>query len=220
MKYSLIVGLSAAFALSATASQAAIIGVNDPGASSAGTMAEILPTAPMAVNNGSQFNTGMQGFDERQNVVLASAVSVDNNGEIANGGVVAAGTRVDSHMIFLNKQNGVSGRLSHEDVVWSFSGEILGVISGTNGADEAASNAALGAVGTTYPGAFSNRGLENNDSYSVFGNELTVSMFVTQPGDWIRVITASPIPVPGALPLMLAGLAGLGGLSRRRREAK
>ncbi len=38
--------------------------------------------------------------------------------------------------------------------------------------------------------------MEGGDSYSVAGNQITVNMIVSQPGDWIRVVTAVPtIPV-------------------------
>ena len=78
--------------------------------------------------------------------------------------------------------------------------------------------ALLGAAGTAYPGGpFGARGLESADSYVIGGNTLTVSMFVGQPGDWIRVITATAVPEPGTLALLGIGLFGMG-LARRRRK--
>jgi hypothetical protein len=42
-------------------------------------------------------------------------------------------------------------------------------------------------------------------------------MLVTEPGDWMRVVTASPVPAPGAF--VLAGLgSGLVGYLRRRKS--
>lgn len=209
MKLAKRLGLAAAFCMAANAADAALISVSGPN-SSVGTVAEII-SAPGAVTDTTVFNTGLQGFDEQQGVLLTDALSVD-------GGTIAAGTRVDSHMIFLNKQNGVSGTLSHENVQWEFSGEILGVMIDVDGLDEAASTSILGALNTTY-GVFDNRGLEGRDTINIAGAILTTSFFVTQPGDWIRVVTVSDVPIPAALPLMLAGLAGLGGMTRRRKKA-
>lgn len=127
-------------------------------------------------------NTNQQAFNEQQGVLLAAAVDVD-------GGSIPAGTWVNSHMIFLNT---ASGSASDLDKVWTFDGPVLGVMSDRGGALEAASSSILGASGTTYPGAFGLRGLEGNgnDGYVVAGSQITVSMNVAEPGDWIRVVTA------------------------------
>ena len=53
---------------------------------------------------------------------------------------------------------------------------------------------------------FPARGLESNDSYSIAGSSITVSMGVTEPGDWIRVITR--VPEPTSLAPVGAGFAG------------
>ena len=216
--------LTAVFAAMAAPSSAAILSVSAQ-LSSAGTAAEII-AAPLSIIDdapGAE-NTGMQGFNERQGVTLAGAVAVD-------GGSIAAGTVVDSHMIFLNGSG--SSLLTHgfgQDggVQWTFSGTILGVMSDSNGTLEAASNSVLGAVGTTYPGSFGARGLEgnpfdnfNDDFYSFTGSVLTLGMRVTEPGDWIRVVTASPapVPLPAAGWMLIAGLGALGAAARRRRPA-
>ena len=128
-------------------------------------------------------NDAQQGFDELQGITLAEDLAVD-------GGTVPAGTTVDSHMIFYNTGN-VDVVRGHLDVVWEFTGEVLGVMSDVDGELEAASNGLLGAEGTAYPGADENRGMEENDGYSIDGNNLTVSMSVSVDGDWIRVITGA-----------------------------
>ncbi len=204
---------SLALAVSATASSAAIISVFDAGASSAGVAASII-APPTSVLDQQVPNLAQQGFDERQGVILSADLAVD-------GASIAAGTRVDSHMIFLNKPDARDGRLTHTGVVWGFSGTILGVMSDGFGQLEAGSTSLLGAIGTIYPGnGFFARGMESNDSYAINGNELTVNMFVRQPGDWIRVITASavPVPVPAAMPLLLLALGGLALVKRRRKQ--
>ncbi len=151
-------------------------------------------------------NFHQQAFDEQQGVLLASDLQVD-------GGFISSGTRVDSHMIFLNSPG--NQFISDLGVKWTFDGTILGVMSDARGLLETASNSILGASGTTYPGAFSARGMEGGDSYSYSGNSIVVSMLVSEPGDWIRVVTATQIPEPMSAGLLLLGLAGL----RRRLRA-
>lgn len=152
----------------------------------------------------------MLGFDEKQNVTLGANVGVDG------GGFIAAGQKVSSHMIFLN-----TPRLERNEsnATWLFDGIILGVMSDTNGLLEAASNAALGAPGTTYyAGGFGNRGFENAQDwyFGVGTNSLEVNMLVTEPGDWIRVVTAAKVPEPGTLMLLGTGLIGLFGLRKQK----
>jgi len=193
--------------LTATTTFASIVSVIGP-PSSAGTAPAII-AAPAFAQNSTVFNTGQQGFDEMQNVLLAAPLEVD-------GGVfIAAGTRVSSQMIFLNKEDGVNGTLSHVDVTWTFDGMVLGVMSDFMGTLEAASTGILGAPGTTYGGPFNARGMEGADSYSVSGNTVTVSMYVTQPGDWIRVVTAS-VPEPTAF--LVWGILGCCAAIGRRRQ--
>lgn len=149
-------------------------------------------------NNGVGDDAAQLGFDERQVVVLAAALTVD-------GGVIPAGTAVNSHMILLNHESAADFTfLSVLNVSWTFNGAVLGVMSDIGGTLEAASSTLLGAPGTLYPGPFNNRGLElapgsllrgaggiTNEGYTIVGNTLIVGMQVAQPGDWIRVITAA-----------------------------
>ncbi len=205
-------GIVAGLALSATGVQAKLIDVTGP-ASTAGALAEII-AAPAGVLNGNVLNDGQQGFDEAQGVTTSVVHNMDN------GRSIAIGTTVDSHMIFLNR-NGNS-RIDHNDVIWTFSGEILGVMSDRGGLLEAASTFELGAAGTNYPAAgFDARGMEGSDRYDRIGsNMLRVNMAVTEPGDWIRVVTAAAVPEPSSSIAMLAlGLGGLLTLRRRRFRA-
>ncbi len=151
-------------------------------------------------------NFGQQAFNERQGVLLPANLAVD-------GGFVPAGTVVDSHLIFLNTPAGTP--IVSDTQTWTFDGPIVGVMSDLGGTLEASSNALLGAPGTTYPGAFANRGLENDDWYTVSGNSITLRMGVTEPGDWVRVTTQT-IPAPGAIVLGALGTGAVGYLRRRR----
>ncbi len=206
-----IAGAVVATILAASTAQAALVSVAGGGT--------ILPGAPVDVSDNAAMNDHQQGFDEKQGVTVGAG------GLAVVGGSIAAGTQVNSHMIFLNTKGTKSA--THIGVDWTFDGIILGVMADVHGTLEGLSNTLLGAVGTTYPGAFNNRGLESynggggGDMYSFLGgsNVLTVGMHVTEPGDWIRVVTAvSAVPLPAALPLYGAGIAVLGFMGWRRRK--
>ncbi|MFV0475721.1 MAG: VPLPA-CTERM sorting domain-containing protein [Pikeienuella sp.] len=211
---------------SAVAADAALVSTNGS-LSSRGVAASIIE-APADANDDAAFNDAIQAFNEVQGYTLLGDLMVD-------GGIIAAGTRVDSHMIFLNSGPGNSrAPISHgagsnrNAASFTFDGDILGVMSASNGALEVASNDFLGLAATLYPvSPFSARGMEgnpldgrmNDDWYSVLADTITLGMNVTEPGDWVRVVTVSQVPVPAALPLFLTGLAGLGYAARRRKSA-
>lgn len=136
----------------------------------------ILDDPPGAVND------HQQAFNEQQCVLLVLDTFVDD-------GFIPGGTLVNSHMIFLNTEGTTPGL--DENVTWVFDGLVLGVMSDMGGSLEAASSLFLGAPGTIYPAAFPNRGMELADGYVVAGNSIAVSMGVSEPGDWIRVVTAA-----------------------------
>ena len=213
-------------AITASSAHATLMGVTGPD-SSLGTAPAIIG-APLHALDDITTNTGMEGFNEAQGVLT----SVDHT--IDGGGFIAAGTLVDSHMIFLNTASGTFA--THGSVVWTFSGAILGTMSDSGGTLEAASTFELGNSATNYtvtfpssgPAApFGARGLEGNnstgvglfDGYSISESTLTVSMRVTEPGDWIRVVT-QPVPEPSAWLLMGSGLVGLAFYGWRKHKQK
>ena len=183
--------------------------------SSMGTLPQII-AAPSDVLDDVVFNTGMQGFDEVQGVLTTVAHAYDS-------GVIPTGTLVNSHMIFLNNPGPATSRdeLTHISVTWTFANPILGVMSDSDGTLEANSSFELGNSATnytvTFPGSglaapYLLRGLESNpDGYVISGNQITVGMLVSQPGDWIRVVT---IPEPATVCLL--GLGALSLLRKRR----
>jgi hypothetical protein len=199
-----IILLASALLLSAQA-QAAI--VNGPDIIAAVSVQEDSPT-----------NTAQQGFNEQQGVVLSRDITVD-------GGTIAKGTRVDSHLIFLN----TSGNTRADDAQkWLFSGNIIGVMSNKSGSLMNDSNDLLAAfnnyftTGSSLP--FNAAGLEQNniatgDGYLVSGALLGLRMVVTEPGDWIRVVTVSEVPVPAALFLFAPALLGFLGLRKKAKAA-
>ena len=162
--------------------RAAILAVDGP-PSSRGEAAAIIE-APPSVHDDAFFADAMRGFDERQGVMLRDKLLVD-------GGSVAAGTAVDSHLIFLSPYPDHPTR--HVAVTWRFSGPVLGVMSDTHCSLQTRSHSLLGNPGTQYPGRSAFRGMERRlgDHYAVEGETLTVTMTVPQLGDWIRVITAA-----------------------------
>lgn len=215
--------------LAAPAAQATIIGVSGPD-STAGIALEII-SAPSDLLDDAIAVDGMKGFDEAQGVVTAADYQMDF------GVTLETGARVDSHMIFLNSV-GPTAVMQYQ-ALWTFDGLILGVMSDRFGLLEFNSTPELGAPGTNYsmsfPGSgpaapFEYRGLERNlggngqgDGYSVNGNQILVDMFVTEPGDWIRVVTASPevtttnaVPAPPMGALLSLGILALGYVRRRR----
>jgi len=179
--------------------QAALIGAVGPN-STAGVGPSII-AAPGDILDDCVTNKGEQGFNEAQRVTTTIDHAVDG------GGIIPAGTTVDSHMIFLNSPG--STEIWHHSK-WTFDAPIIGVMSDINGALEAASTFELGALGTNYSSVpifplvtpcgtsdasgekaapYGARGMEGDDSYIVSGNSIYVDMYVTEPGDWIRVLT-------------------------------
>lgn len=155
--------------------------------------------------DGGATNFAQQGFDERQGFTLTSDLTVD-------GGVIAAGNTVNSHMIFLNPD--IANTIGFHGALWTFGEDILGVISSSSGLDD---SDFLGAMGTLYPSGIANRGLESfniggvihDETYGILGNVLAIDMHVSRSsgtgtgspdlGDWVRVITGD-VSVPASVP--------------------
>ncbi|MBP0016430.1 MAG: PEP-CTERM sorting domain-containing protein [Cyanobacteria bacterium SBLK] len=187
--------------------EAAILSVG-PGGKLISAPASVFDDAP-----GYEDPEFMLGFNEKQNVLLTENLAVDR-------GIIAAGTRVSSHMIFVNTPG--NQVLHLDNVLWEFDGTILGVMSDRNGRLEAASSDLLGADNTLYPGSFGLRGMEGlpDDVYFGVGTDtLDVSIGVSEPGDWIRVVTVAsePVPEPASI-LSLLAVGTLGGSSLLKRK--
>ena len=199
--------LAFAAVLSAGVAHAATITANNE-------TSEVIP-APIVLNNGAPGNnTTVKAFEEATGVILASDLTTTLP-------AISAGTAVDSHMLFLNREDTASIRTVVE-YSFTFSETIIGLILGTTNVNNTTFGTngfpVLAASGTTYGNL---NGFEGSgDTWTITGgNTISGMMTVSQPGDWIRVITESPAPVP----LPAAGwmlLAGVGGLAAARKARK
>jgi hypothetical protein len=162
-----------------------------------------------------------QAFNEKQSVYLTSDLTITNH---YGSTTILAGTTVDSHIIFLNTASGSASKTN----TWTFDGEILAVLEDDHGLEMAATDTLFangtyftGGTGITSGSGFQYQGLEIGlfgayDNFSILSmTDLEVKMSVSEPGDWIRVITTSAVPVPAALFLFAPALLGLLGLRRK-----
>lgn len=138
-------------------------------------------------------NSRQQAFNERQHVTLPRDTRCDST-------TLPAGEVVSSHMIFFNTP--LEGVSTDADRTWTFEDEIICVMSNGNGIYQGESDWYLGHPNTYYPGPFPGHGLESDDSYSVNGNSITVTMNAEEPGDWIRVVTRPSIPEDTTAPVV------------------
>ena len=145
-------------------------------------------------------------FAEQQNVTLAAPLAVDT------GGIIAAGTKVNSYLVAAN---------SYADTIVVLGARFGEAILGINYTDDSLiASDFLGAAGTNYV-ICSNCGYESGDVASFAGKLATFSIDYSEPGDFARVITGvNAAPLPAALPMMLTGLIGLGAAALRARKRK
>jgi hypothetical protein len=171
-------------------------------------------------------------FNEQQGVVLTAPLVTDT-------GTIAAGTMVNSY--FFAENAPVPGFQGINTSV-TFDSPVLGLIylDGSNpyGPNPSpfnpnfANSDFLGAIGTTYalggPNCGPFCGFEpppaiDQDTASFNGDTAFFTNYYSQPGDFARIITADPSPVPGpiagaGLPGFVVAGAGLLGWWRRRKK--
>lgn len=163
----------------------------------------IVPAPASVQLDQSTNNSNVQVFDEKQDVLLGSALSYD----LPSAGTIPAGVIVDSHYIHLD-QVGTTSWI--RGVGWvKFDGPIAGVMAVD--ATLNASDSVLGATGTTYPTGLVNRGTEYTSSWNyqdiieIDGDTITFDLQALNVMDSIRVITNLRIAVdidikPGSYP--------------------
>ena len=208
------------FSLFSTAGSATIIGggVTDYGGGT-GTFIELSVPFEAPVGGGSRVgddtfqNNNLYAFNEDQNIVIPSALTVDV-GANSSPEVLSEETLVASHYVFFDP----AGTVRIQGYV-DFDARILGILTST---DRLAATDFLANTGVTYLNP-TLRGLESNtDSVwidSINDNRLRLDWTASTPGDYVRVLTErsvlAEVPEPGTLALMSLGLLGLG-FSRRK----
>jgi hypothetical protein len=185
-------------------------------------------------------STFISVFDEQQNVILPSNLSVGfvppvNPPETLPGspvGSIASGRSVNSHLIHFDPVGNSFNDSTKVNLMGSvtFNAPILGVIGGVNQLDNTDSNTSghplasipLGLTNVHY-GWDGVRGMETGtyaDTIQILSSDLNtvhVNFTVADVGiDQIRVITA--VPIPSAVLLFGSGLIGLAFLRRKFRN--
>ena len=175
----------------------------------------IIPPPPDVTLDALNSDTDIWIFDEVQNFVLTTDLSVDFGG---SGSVISAGTTINSYFIhkdIVSGLNTLSGTATFDSL-------ILGIIASPTLLS--ASDPILGLAGTTYPTGLDRRGTQvgeggaSADSITFSGNTLTLISESSSRPDQLRVITAvSAVPVPAAVWLFGSGLLGLVAVARRKK---
>jgi hypothetical protein len=149
------------------------------------------------VGNNSINENVLYAFDEQQNVLLGSALNID-----VVAGSIAAGVRVASHYLAFDPP---PPRTRAVEATVTFNRKILGLIITKANLD--ASNAVVGLSSIFYD---TDRliGLELGDTVSFSNDMTTLNWRASDPGDHIRVITAS-VPLPAGGLLLIGGLGAL-----------
>jgi PKD repeat protein len=170
----------------------------------------IVPPPSSVTVTGAGDPTRLLVFDELQGITLAAPLKVDFVAPglyTATGRAqyVPAGTIVDSHYVQSNRKGAGT---SIREATLTFAQDIVGVIATRSKLDD---SDGLGAVGTTYGGAYPNRELEFGAGdwvRIVDARTLIVHVDSSTVVDQVRVITkhnAPPVPAPGG---PYAGLEG------------
>ena len=166
-------------------------------------------TPANTVNNNNVNRELLYAFNEKQDVLLGSALSVDSlNG--GGAGTIPAGTWVSSHYVFYDPVNNtIDGKVQ-------FDSNVIGII--TSDALLISSNS-LGDPFTNYNNVAAT-GLEPGDTAVRDGtlfSQVDVHLSASNPGDWLRVITVgTPLPASFWGGVVLLGVVAGAKLIARR----
>jgi len=165
---------------------------------------------PNSVGNDTFQSPNLYGFDEDQNILIASPLAVDV------GTAPAAGTIVASHYVFFDP-----GPAQHIIGTVNFDSDVIAVITSTG---TLAASDFLAKTGVNYLNPTA-RGLEPGDSVTISGpRQILFDTFASSPGDYVRVLTqfspaAAAVPEPGGRSLLGIGFAGLMAFFVRHRRS-
>jgi len=184
-----------------------------------GTFVKLVPPLsnlfgpPNSVGNDTFQSPNLFGFDEDQNIVLATPLVVD-----VGSSPLPTGTTVASHYVFFDPgpSQSIIGTVN-------FDADVLAIITSTI---NLANSDFLANTGVNYLNP-ELRGLEPGDAVTINGpRQILFNTVASTPGDYVRVLTAfSPataIPEPTTFILVSLGVAGMGALGwwrKRKLEA-
>jgi hypothetical protein len=166
---------------------------------------------PDSVGNDNFQSPNLFGFDEDQNILLTSPLTVD-----VGSSPIPAGTTVASHYIFFDP-----GPAQEVIGTVNFDSNVLAILTSTN---NLAASDFLAQTGVNYLNP-TQRGLEAGDSVTISGpRQILFDTFASSPGDYVRVLTefspAAEMPEPGGVVLFGSGLAVVAILSGLKRHVR
>jgi hypothetical protein len=177
------------------------------------TGAQLVPAPTQVKRDALENGSGILVFAEKQNFVLTTDL------KLGKSGTIAAGTAVDVYYVSYDPET-----LKKFTAKVGFGVAILGYARTTS---QLKRTDFLGNPGTKYD-SYLYRGIEmgpgtsNRDRLTLSADrkELNFDVRTSNPGDVVRVIIPhQPVPEPGTLLLLSAGLGGLAVTTRRRRAA-
>ncbi len=195
--------------------------------------------APSSVYPGAyESSDSIAAFDEQQNVILSSDLSVDYLSSTSSTGTLSTGTQINSYFVHFDPVGSstlVTDRVTLTGSL-TFGEQIIALIytgvpcdlCPTTPENIDASDY-LGKTGTFYPTGEIGRGLEpdsdpyytgRGDLFTLSADGLTLDLqFTAYPlrTDQLRIITASAVPVPAAAYLFVSGLLGIGIWGRKKK---
>ena len=212
-KYGFAAAAFAGIVMAAPMASATIISGTVTGGNSGGSFVKLFDPIGDVGNNNHQ-SPNLFGFDEEQNVFLASNLVVDL---LPGGGsgTLTAGQEVASHYVFFDP----SGLRTIEGEV-TFDSDIVAVITTRN--NLIASDGLVNLTANYLSPSL--RGLESNDGVAITGaRTISVDFVANSPGDYIRVLTqfspAAALPEPGTLAILGLGMLGIGFARTRRKPS-